>query len=166
MAVLTFAINIAHITRYIIVILCATKIIYIMGGIDMDFIIDTLFQVFFAFFWVIALLVFWVKDKNKKRYVFLIFSIPLLMIWTVYSYTNILKPRFQDISYYINKDYKTTSGKCSNVHVKSRGTTPSFTLDEETYYYNPWFNKIYEGKNYSLKYLPNSKYVIELERLE
>ncbi|WP_315120522.1 hypothetical protein [uncultured Clostridium sp.] len=132
----------------------------------MDFVIDTLFQVFFAFFWIIGVLVFLVKVKDKKKYVFLIFFIPLLMIWTVYSYTNILKPRFRDINYYINQDYEITSGKCSLVHVGGKGVTPSFVLEEDTYYYNPRFNKVYEGKNYRLKYLPNSKYVIVLEGLE
>lgn len=132
----------------------------------MDFIIDTLFQIFFAFFWVIALLVILIKEKNKKKYAFLIFFSPLLMIWTVYAYTNILKPRFKDISYYINNNYRTTTGKCSNVNVRSKGTTPSFVLEEETYYYNPWFNKIQKEKNYRVKYLPNSKYVIELEELK
>ncbi|MEW9094839.1 MAG: hypothetical protein AB2417_07105 [Clostridiaceae bacterium] len=77
-----------------------------------------------------------------------------------------LKPRFRDIKYYINQDYETTSGKCSIVDNGARGVTPSFVLEEETYYFNPRFNKIYEGKNYKLKYLPNSKYVIESEDLE
>jgi len=39
-------------------------------------------------------------------------------------------------------------------------------LNEDTYYYNPRSNKISEGKNYKLKYLPNSKYVIEAEVIE
>ncbi|MBU5484600.1 hypothetical protein KQI86_09680 [Clostridium sp. MSJ-11] len=132
----------------------------------MDFVIDTLFQVFFAFFWIIGGLVFLVRVKDKKKYAFLIFFIPLLMIWTGYSYTHVIKPRFRDIKYYINQDYETTSGKCSIVHDGGKGVTPSFVLEEETYYYNPRFNKIYEGKNYRLKYLPNSNYVIESERLE
>lgn len=132
----------------------------------MDFIIDTLFQIFFTFFWIIGLFVFWVKEKNKKKYVFLVLLIPPLMIWTIYSYISILKPRFQDISYYINQNYEIVSGKCNSVHAGTRGVTPSFVLDDETYYYNPRINKIYEGKSYRLKYLPNSKYVIELEGLE
>jgi len=76
----------------------------------MDFIIDTLFQIFFGFFWVIGLLVFLVKEKDKKKYAFLIFFIPLLMIWSWFSYTYVLEPRFQDISYYINRDYEVVSG--------------------------------------------------------
>ncbi|KGK90096.1 hypothetical protein DP68_01330 [Clostridium sp. HMP27] len=132
----------------------------------MDFIIDTLFQIFFAFFWVIAFLIFLIKERNKKKYLFLIIFIPLLMIWTAYSYNHVLKPRLKDVSYYMNKDYKTTSGECSNVNTKSKGATPSFVLEGETYYYNPWFNKIHKDKNYKLRYLPNSKYVIELEEVK
>ena len=99
----------------------------------MDFIIDTLFQAFFAFFG---------------------------------SSTNILEPRFRDMRYYVNQDYKITSGKCSIVHAGATGTTPSFVLEKETYYYNPRFNEIHQGQSYRLKYLPNSRYVIELEGLE
>ena len=132
----------------------------------MDFILDTLFQVFFAFFWIIALLILWIKEKNIRKYAFLLFLVPLLIIWSTYSYTNILKPRFQDIRYYINQDYKTISGKCDSVNNSGRRETPSFTLEEETYYYNPRFNKVYEGKSYRVKYLPNSKYVIKVESIE
>lgn len=132
----------------------------------MDFIIDTLFQIFFGFFWVIGLVIFLVKEKNKKKYAFLIFFIPLLMIWSWFSYTHVLEPRFRDLSYYINQDYEVISGKCSSLDGGGRGVTPSFVLEEEAYYYNKRFNKIYEGENYRLKYLPNSKYVIESENLE
>jgi hypothetical protein len=133
----------------------------------MDFIIDTLFQIFFAFFWIIALLVLWIKEKNKMKYALLIFFFPLLMLWTIYSYTNILKPRFRDIRYYTNQDYEIVSGECTIVNSGGRsGITPSFMLEEEIYYYNPRFNKVYEGKNYIVKYLPNSKYAIEVESIK
>ncbi|MBS4535691.1 hypothetical protein GOQ29_08685 [Clostridium sp. D2Q-14] len=132
----------------------------------MDFVIDTLFQVFFAFFWIIGILVFLIKKKNKKKYIFLILLIPPLLMWTVYSYINILEPRFKDIRYYNNKDYEITSGKCSSVKTNSRGMTPSFILDEDTYYYNPRTKEVKEDKTYKIKYLPNSKYVIDLEVLE
>ncbi|MFD3158774.1 hypothetical protein ACFIJ5_18345 (plasmid) [Haloimpatiens sp. FM7330] len=130
----------------------------------MDFIIDTVFQIFFAFFWIIALVIILIKAENKKKLAPLIIFVPLLMIWTIYCCNSVLKPRFQDISYYINKNYKTTSGKCISVH-KGKGT-PSFVLEKQTYYYNARVNKIYEGKNYRLKYLPNSKYVIKSEVLK
>ncbi|WP_392485941.1 hypothetical protein ACER0A_014285 [Haloimpatiens sp. FM7315] len=130
----------------------------------MDFIIDTAFQIFFAFFWIIALIIIFIKTKNRKNLIPLLLFTPLLIIWSVYCYKSILNPRFKDISYYINKDYKITSGKCSSVH-KGKGT-PSFVLDEETYYYNRRVNKIVEGKSYKLKYLPNSKYVIKSELLK
>ncbi|MTI66427.1 MAG: hypothetical protein FH753_07480 [Firmicutes bacterium] len=135
------------------------------GFLIMDFIVDTLFQVFFAFFWIIGF-VFLIKKNNKKEYIYLLILIPPLLIWTGYSYINILKPRFLDIKYYINKDYKVTSGECSNVHPNSKGVTPSFELDEKIYYYMPRGIKVKEGKNFKIKYLPNSKYVIELEDLE
>lgn len=131
----------------------------------MDFIIDTLFHIFFAFFWIIGLIIFLVKEKNKKRYVFLIFCIPLL-IWTVFSYNHVLKPRFQDVTHYINKDYETIIGKCIVVYRNTKGTTPSFKLENKDYYYNPKFNKIDKDKTYKLMYLPNSKYVIESELLD
>ncbi len=136
----------------------------------MDFIVDTLFQIFFAFFWVVVLLVLFIKIKKDKKnkagfLVFLILS-PLLMIWTVYSYNHVLEPRFQDIKYYINKDYQITTGKCSSLNNGGKGVTSSFVLDEETYYYNKRLNKIYKDKSYKLHYLPNSKYVIESESLE
>ncbi|MBB6631856.1 hypothetical protein [Clostridium algidicarnis] len=137
---------------------------------NIDFIVDTLFQIFFAFFWIVALLLLFIKTKkdkkNKGRFlVFLILS-PLLMIWTLYSYNYVLEPRFQDIKYYINKDYQITTGKCSSLNDGGKGVTSSFVLDEETYYYNKRLNKIYKGKSYKLHYLPNSKYVIESESLE
>lgn len=129
----------------------------------MDFIIDTLFQIFFCFFWVIGLVIILFDKKNRKKYICLTFLIPLLMVWSSYSYINILKPRFSDISYYIDKNYEVSIGKCNTIKGGSRGMTPSFILDENTYYYNPRFNKISEGNSYKLKYLPNSKYVIDTE---
>ena len=69
----------------------------------MDFIIDTLFQIFFCSFWLIGVLVLLLKKENKKQYVGLIFLVPMLLIWSIYSYTNILTPRFKDVNYYINQ---------------------------------------------------------------
>lgn len=132
----------------------------------MDFIIDTLFQIFFCFFWLIGVLVLLLKKENKKQYVGLIFLVPMLLIWSIYSYTNILTPRFKDVNYYINHDYQTSIGKCTIVNKNSKGVTPSIVLDEKIYYYNPMFNKISEGNSYKLKYLPNSKYVIDAEIIE
>lgn len=132
----------------------------------MDFIIDTLFQIFFCFFWIIGLLILLLKKENRKKYVGLILLIPILIIWSIYSYTNILRPRFKDISYYINDNYEISIGKCTVVNKSSKGVTPSIILNENTYYYNPRSNKITEGNNYELKYLPNSKYVIKAEVIE
>lgn len=135
------------------------------GKLGMDFIIDTLFQGFFAFFWLIGLVIFLFTEKNKKKYIFLIFLIPPLMGWSIYSYVKVLKPRFKDIGCYIDEKYNVTRGKCTMVHSSTKATTPSFVLDNKTYYYNARVNKIYEGKNYKLKYLPNSKYVLKAEEI-
>ncbi|WP_027623378.1 hypothetical protein [Clostridium lundense] len=104
-----------------------------------------------------------VNLKNKKihkgYWILVIILIPLLIYYIKY---HLIEPT-KDLKYAIKGKTKVIQGKVEKVYVAG-GSNP-FILGGKEFRRNPWSFSPKEGEKYILKYLPNSRYVVEYEKI-
>lgn len=102
--------------------------------------------------------------KNKeihKGYWGLVFILIPLLIYCIITYFVDLA---SDLKYAIQRETKSIQGKVEKVYTTGRSN--EFILQGKEFRRNPWSFKPKEGEVYILKYLPNSRYVVDYKEID
>ncbi|MDO5039743.1 MAG: hypothetical protein Q4E08_08500 [Clostridium sp.] len=130
----------------------------------MEFILILLFQIIVIIFMLLSIifnLIKIIKGKISKKYFILIF---ILLISSKITLFNIILPKVKDIKYYFANDYYTTTGVCTKFN-NVKGIT-ELEINNVIYKINQCELKPKIGVEYTLKYLPNSKFIVEYSELK
>lgn len=130
----------------------------------MEFILILLFQIIVIIFMLLSIifnLIKIIKGKISKKYFILIF---ILLISSKITLFNIILPKVKDIKYYFANDYYTTTGVCTKFN-NAKGIT-ELEINNVIYKINQCELKPKIGVEYTLKYLPNSKFIVEYSELK
>ena len=105
------------------------------------------------------------KDKIKPQMWLAIYGAMMfaLLILLVFSWDSVSK-QTMDLSYAFSKEHMTVAGEATNVRY-SGGKTASqlFTIDNENFEITrSVFLDVKDGEIYTIKYLPNTKFIIDV----
>ncbi|GAB6169821.1 hypothetical protein JCM1393_22810 [Clostridium carnis] len=94
-----------------------------------------------------------VKNKKVKKQYTILISL-LLILSSILLFIRII-PKFKDLNRFKHKKYSVYEGECKSI------AKNEVSLNGKLFTYNPWDFKPEISKQYTIYYLPNSKFIIK-----